>query len=99
MLLFPTMKCLISLIKNKVSILVLLGFLFFQTNLFAQDCFNCNGDKTTCGQLGCDFECFDCEGPSIPVDNGVLILLASGVLAFVFFVGRKKQQVDLSQNS
>lgn len=92
------MKCLIHLIKNRLSTLAFLGLLLFQTELFAQDCFNCDGDKTTCGQLGCDFLCNECEGPDIPVDNGVWILLGSGVLAFIFFVGKKRQHISLSQN-
>lgn len=93
------MNCLSRVIKNKLSTLALLGLLFFQTELFAQDCFNCDGEKSTCGQLGCDFLCDDCEGPDIPVDNGVWVLLASGVLAFIFFVGRKKQSIDLTQGN
>lgn len=59
------------------------------SSLQAQNCGACDGEKTTCGEPNCDYECPDCEGPSIPVDNGVWVLLLSGGLAIVYFYSKR----------
>jgi hypothetical protein len=93
------MKRQLNTLKKNLFVLALLGLFFFSSTALAQNCINCDGDKTTCGELGCDYECPDCEGPSIQVDNGVWILLTTGVLAVVFFATKNKSLIKLSSNN
>lgn len=86
-----------SIIQHLQRILFICGIIVlfsFSKRVNAQDCFNCDGDKTTCGQLGCDFQCFDCEGPDIPVDNGVWLLISAGGLVMLYFASKKFKQIQ-----
>jgi hypothetical protein len=88
------MKSLIQYFHRVLFILSISLVLSFSQSVFAQDCFNCDGDKTTCGQLGCDFQCEDCDGPDVPVDNGVWLLMSAGGLVMLYFAAKKFRQVQ-----
>lgn len=85
----PAVSTMKKFIFKSLMILSLIGCISF-SNLQAQSCGACDGQKTTCGEPNCDFDCPACEGPSIPVDNGVWVLLLSGGLAIVYFFGKRK---------
>jgi hypothetical protein len=88
------MKVIIHHIK-RFSILCGIIILFsVSKNLYSQSCGSCNGQKTTCGLPGCDLACDDCEGPDIPVDNGVWLLISAGGLVMLYFAAKKMRQMQ-----
>jgi hypothetical protein len=95
----PTMKLFLRTLSKNLLVFALLGLFFFNADISAQTCFACDGEKSTCGEPNCDFECPDCEGPDIPVDNGVWILVITGALAVVFFASRNKNLFKITPNN
>ncbi len=93
------MKILSNKLRKNLWVMALLGLFFFSSTTMAQSCFACDGEKSTCGQLDCDYECEECEGPDIPVDNGVWILLTTGVLAVLFFATKNKSLFKMTSNN
>lgn len=68
-----------TIIKGLLTIVIVL-ITYLSNPVYAQSCIACDGDKTTCGLPDCDITCNDCNGPDIPVDNGVWLLVIAGVI-------------------
>jgi hypothetical protein len=85
------------LYKNVLKNILTLIFLFSVTHAIGQVCTGCLSGVgeywDECGTVGCDLGCPGCPEPSIPVDQGVLIILGAG-LAIIAYTYYKKTRVN-----
>jgi hypothetical protein len=74
---------------------ILFLFLFTTQNISAQICTGCDDpiEATNCGAPDCEFDCPECDPappePEVPVDQGILIVLAGGVAILSYSAYRK----------
>lgn len=87
--------------REKLSLLssaLFLIFLLTAPNVTAQICTGCDDpiEATNCGAPDCEFACPECNvlppEPEVPVDQGILIVLAGGVAILSYGAYRKLHQ-------
>jgi hypothetical protein len=84
--------------RKKMSLftsVLLFIFLFTTHNLSAQICTGCDDpiEATNCGAPDCEFDCPECDPappePEVPVNQGILIVLAGGIAILSYSAYRK----------